>query len=593
MNKLQLTFSLLLIGTSTSLQAIDTIDPVIVTATRTAQSADETLASVTVITREEIEQSQAGSLMELLHGRAASLDFSRNGGPGSNTSLFLRGSESDHVLVLIDGVRAASVTNGAYNWASLNPAQIERIEIVRGPHSTLYGSEAIGGVIQIFTRRGKGLHASLSGGSYGTAGATFGTGGELGEGRYHLNLSHKQSEGFSTTNASSTNYESDDDGYKNSSVGIGYSTPIGNDLEFGINLSHTKGRNDYDDGGYANAYAETQNNTAEMHIDWQTSENWNQRLSVNSSEDLNESHDSWPATITTRRKGINWQHDLETGHNSLLTLGLDAQQDHGKIADSYDEKTTTQAGYLQYQWSGKQLDLLLGARSDQHSEYDQHTTGRLVVGSRLGEGRLYASYATAFKAPTFNELYYPFYGDPTLLPEESVSVEVGYRRGQLRASLFKTEIDNLIQYNTLTWLADNIGQARITGAELEYGLQVSSWRVDSSVTLQKAEDVESGENLLRRAEKKIALTASGPVTAATDMGIEISYTGRREDSFGFPSQRVFLPSFTLLNLTGEYRISPNWRLKGRVENLLNDEYQLAYGYNTPGASAYISLHYTQ
>jgi len=586
----------LMLGTSTAISsaqaATDTstesTSPIIVTATRTAQTADETLASVTVITREDIEASHSNSLMELLQSHTVGLDVSRNGGPGSTTSLYLRGTEADHVLVLIDGVRVGSVTTGSFNWAGISPDQIDRIEIVRGPDSSLYGSEAIGGVVQIFTRKGKGLHASLTGGSYHTGKASIGTGGKIGNSSFHINLDHEQAEGFSTTSPDSSRYEADHDSYRQSSASAGFSLPLGSTSTLGMNLLNSRGRNDYDDSPYPDAYADTANSSGELHLDWQTTGIWSQRFMLNASRDRYESHDSWPADITTRRRGANWQNDIALGDTNLLTLGIDLQRDRGEITGSYDQEITNRASYLQYQWSGERFDLLLGGRSDKHSEYGRHKTGRFTVGSRLGEGRVYASYATAFKAPSFNELYYPFYGNPNLEPEESATTELGYRVGAFQASLYRTRIKNMIQSDPATWTAANIGRALLKGLELEYRHNVGQWQLDSALTLQKTEDEESGDELLRRAEKKLLFTACGPVTANTTFGIEANYTGPRMD-YG----NVELASYTLLNLTGEYRLAKQWMLSARIENLLDEQYQLAYGYNTAGASAYLTMSYKQ
>lgn len=593
MNKPSLIMATFLLSGSTVAHATETTAPIIVTATRTAQTADETLASVTVIDRNQIEASNSSTLMELLQNNSVGLDVSRNGGPGGTTSLFLRGSEGDHVLVLIDGVRVASVTTGTFNWNALVPSQIERIEIVRGPNSTLYGSDAIGGVIQIFTRKAGGPYASLTGGSYHTGKASIGTGGRLGQGRFHINLGHEQSEGFSATAPESSHYEADHDGFRNSSATAGFSTPLGNTAELAFDLQHSVGRSEYDDSAYADAYAYSINSSGGVKTDWQTSDSWNQHFALNASQDRYESHDSWPADITTRRTGASWQNDLQLDEASLLTLGIDLQQDSGEINGSYDKHTSNRAGYLQYQWNGERYDLLLGARSDTHSEYKRHNTGRLTVGSRLGGGRLYAGYATAFKAPTFNELYYPFFGDPDIEPEESATLELGYRLGGFQASLYQTQVENLIQSDPLTWQAVNIGKARLKGMELEYTHRIGLWQLHGGLTLQSTKDEESGEQLLRRAEKKLLVTARGPIGERTRLGIEASYTGPREDVYGFPSQRVELASYTLLNLTGEYRLGKRWSLSGRVENLLDEDYTLAYGYNTPGASAYLTLSYQQ
>ncbi|MCW9028196.1 MAG: TonB-dependent receptor [Kangiella sp.] len=586
MNQLQLSITALLLGSSTLIQAADeAISPLIVTATRTAQSADETLASVTVITREEIETSQANSLMELIQGRTVGLDISRNGGPGSNTSVYLRGSESDHVLVLIDGVRVASVTTGSFNWASIPAAQIERIEIVRGPNSTLYGSDAIGGVIQIFTRKAQGTQLSVGGGSYNTKKATVGNGGSLGNGNYHITLDHQQSDGFSTKIPTASNYEADNDAYKKDSVTAGLSLPLGTTTNLALNLFHSSARNEYD-ASTPDAYAVSRNSSADAALDWQTSEDWAQRFVLSSSEDFSESFDSWPSKITTRRSGLSWQNDISLNETTLLTFGAEAQRDNGENKDNFKEEVNNNALFGQSQWSGEQYDILVGLRSDKHSKYGSHSTGRLTLGSRLGNGRLFASHATAFKAPTFNELYYPFYGDPDTKPEESASSELGYRLGGFQASLFQTKVTNLIQSDPITWLVVNIGKATLEGLELEYNQQVGGWQLNSGLTLQKAEDDATGERLLRRAEKKLFFTANGPVSGHGTIGIEASYTGPRMD-YG----SVELTSYTLLNLTGEYRFSKQWSLSGRIENLLDEDYMLANGYNTPGASAYANINF--
>ncbi len=586
MNKLQFSIAALLTGSSTIIQAADgALSPVIVTATRTAQSVDDTLAAVTVITRDEIETSQASSVMELIQGRTVGLDISRNGGPGSTTSVFLRGSESDHTLVLIDGVRVASVTTGSFNWASIPAAQIERIEIVRGPNSTLYGSDAIGGVIQIFTRKGQDTHLSVGGGSYNTKKATVGNGGSLGSGSYSITLNHQQSGGFSSKNPDASSYEADADGYRNDSISAGLSLPLGTTTTASLNLFHARTRNEYDNSA-PDAYADSRNSSANAALDWQTSDSWSQRFVVNASEDFSESFDSWPSQITTRRSGVSWQNDISPSDASLLTLGAELQRDKGENQDNFKEEIDNHALFAQYQWNGEQFDALIGLRSDEHSSYGSHSTGRLTLGSRIGSGRLFASHATAFKAPTFNELYYPFYGDPEIKPEESSSSELGYRLGGFQASVFRTRITNLIQSDPITWLVVNVGKAKLEGAELEYSLPLGSWQLNSGVTLQKAEDEATGDKLLRRAEKKLFFTANGPVSANGNIGIEASYTGPRMDRGDME-----LLSYTLLNLTGEYRFTKEWSLSGRIENLLDEEYMLANGYNTPGASAYANLNF--
>jgi vitamin B12 transporter len=565
-------------GAATTLHAAENAAPIIVTATRTAQTADETLASVTVIEREEIAQSQANSVVELIQSRSVGVELTRNGGLGTNTSLLLRGSNANHVLVLIDGVRVNSAIDGGFKWANLPLGQIERIEIVRGPRSTLYGSDAIGGVVQIFTRKESGLYASLGGGSYDTWRTELGGGGAIGAGRFHLNAGYLDSGGFSAARPGTFGFEPDDDGYTNANLGAGISYPLGGSANLALNLLHSDGEVESDAG------ASTQrNDSGNLALDWATGARWQQTLNLGHAADHFETRDGY--RVHSLRDTIGWQHDLQPGDSDLLTLGAEYTAENGESEGSYDENSYTGALFAQYQWSGERLDLLLGARGDDHSGFGRHDTGNITLGGRLGGGRLYASYGTAFKAPTFLQRYYPGYGDPTLQPEESVTAELGYRLGGLQASLFDTRVDNLIEF-TFPAGYSNVSRARIRGAELEYGQAVGSWRLNGGLTLQKAEDEQSGDPLLRRAEKKLFFTANGPLTERSELGIEVSYTGPRSDR-----STTELNAFTLLNLTGQYRLAREWSLRGRIENLLDEEYELAGGYNTPGASAYLTLSY--
>ncbi len=580
MNKIHLSISALLLSSATLLQAADeAISPIIVTATRTAQSADETLASVTVITRDEIQQSQSNSVMELLQSRSVGIDLTRNGGLGTTTSLRLRGTNSNHVLVLIDGLRVNSTIDGDFKWANLPLAQIERIEIVRGPRSTLYGSDAIGGVVQIFTRKGDRLHATLGGGSYNTLRSELGTAGSLGKGRFHINAGYLESGGFSTKQPGSYGYEPDDDGYQNSNLGAGISYPLGESAEMKLNLLHSNGDVEYDTGS-----SSQRNDSASLGIDWTGSENWQQNLNIGHAADHYETNTGY--SVHSLRDTVGWQHDLQLGETSLLTAGIEYTSENGESegTSGYDESTSNSALFAQYQWDGETLDLLLGGRTDEHSGFDRHNTGSITLGGKLGGGRLYVSYGSAFKAPTFLQRYYPVTGNPDLEPEKSTSGELGYRLGALQASIYDTRVENLIEWDPAGY--QNVSRARIQGLELEYALLVNSWQLNSGLTLQKAEDEDSGTQLLRRAEKKLFFTANGPINAKTNIGIEASYTGPRMDR-----SNVELLSYTLLNLTGEYRLTKQWSLSGRIENLLDEEYMLANGYNTPELSAYANINF--
>jgi len=579
-SRLSLAAALLACGATAAIQAAEIIEPIIITATRTAQTVDETLASVTVIGREDIEQSQAVSVVELIQSRSVGVDLTRNGGLGTNTSLLLRGSNSNHLLVLIDGVRVNSAIDGGFKWANLPLEQIERIEIVRGPRSTLYGSDAIGGVVQIFTRKDTGFHATLGGGSYNTLRTEVGSGGALGAGRYHINAGYLESGGFSAAKPGTYGYEPDDDGYVNTNLGAGFSHPLGDGGTLTLNLLHSDGEVETDAGS-----SSQRNDSGSVTLDWAGSEHWQQTLTLGHAADRYETNDGYE--VRSLRHSASWQHDVQISDRGLLSAGIDYVTEDGESKGSYDEDIHTGALFAQLQWSGERLDLLLGARADDHSGFGRQDTGSVTLGGKLGGGRLYASYGSAFKAPTFLQRYYPTYGNPDLEPEESVTAELGYRLDALQVSLFDTRVDNLIEF-TFPAGYSNVSRARLKGAELEYGHAVGAWQLHGGLTLQQAEDTDSGEPLLRRAEKKLIFTARGPLTTRADLGIEVSYTGSRPDR-----NDVELASYTLLNLTGTYRLGEKWSLNGRIENLLDEDYELADGYNTPGTSAYLTLSYRE
>jgi len=347
----------------------------------------------------------------------------------------------------------------------------------------------------------------------------------------------------------------------------------------------------YDDGSVA-PYAENINHTADIRLNWNTTDRWQQTFSLDSALDDSESHDAWPAEITTRTQAFTWQNDVQIGDEGILTLGAEELEVKAEIKGSYDEETKNSAIFAQYQLSVAGIDLNLGLRSDDNSRYGTQTTEHLSIGKVVGNGRVFASYGTAFKAPSFNQLFYPGYGDPNLKPEESSSIELGYRQGGLQLSLFDTRIEQLIVSNpTPPWLATNIEEARIQGMEMGYTLNFGEWHLNTGLTLQDPQNETNNEQLLRRAKEKLFINLSGTVGQKSRIGVELSHTGTREDVVGWPPARIELDAYTLLNLTGSLQLSEECNLNARIENLLDEEYELVSGYGTAGRSAYISLQY--
>ncbi|MBI3575402.1 MAG: TonB-dependent receptor plug domain-containing protein, partial [Gammaproteobacteria bacterium] len=307
--------------------AATTEEAVIVTATRTARTADETLASVSVITRADIERTQAKSVAELLAGEAG-IDTTISGGYGKSTSVFLRGTNSDHTLVLVDGIKVGSATLGTAPWQYLPLDQIERIEIVRGPRSSLYGSEAIGGVIQIFTRQPTEKfqsQAEVGYGTYGTSKLSAGVSGADGNTRYNLTASHFNTDGIDAKTSSAGN-EGDRDGYRNESYNARLTHRLTGGAEIELHTLHAQGHTEFDGNPNQTAFLQ---DVVGARLNFAPTNNWNVKLQAGTSRDYTDSFKNglFSSTFNTLRHVASWQNDVVLGKDQLLTLGADYQDD--------------------------------------------------------------------------------------------------------------------------------------------------------------------------------------------------------------------------------------------------------------------------
>lgn len=585
--------------------AQETIEPVVVTATRTAQTADETLASVTVITRDQIEQRQPRDITDLLRSEAG-ISISRNGGYGQQTNLYIRGTESRHVLVLIDGIRASSATTGEFSWQNINPAQIERIEIVRGPRASLYGSDAIGGVIQIFTRHSD-SYARVAVGSYDTNEASFGLGG--GENwRYHLGGGVMNSEGFPTQVGTSENH-----GYDNVHASFTLEGPLRENLDLAVKLSNSQGRTEHDIYTGDNDYA---SRVASMSLQHKTTV-WSQSLTVGHALDEYTTHSpTYPATISTKRDSASWQHDINYALG-LTSLGIDYWRDHAEKDDSglIDASIDNTGLFIEHQWTGESNDLQLGMRKDRHDRYGEHSTWNAAWGLRTSDTtRLFVSYGTAFKAPTVNGLFWPYMsddyfgltfitqGNPDLEAEESDTLEVGLRHSagpvELGINVYHTLTRNMIDWATTqtgpteyTTTPVNLNEASIYGMELTSTWQIDdAWQVGGALTLLDARNEETGKQLDRRPKKQLVLHSEYHAGNHKLRG-ELHNIGERLDNDG----NTELSGYSLLNVSYIYRMSRDMSMDLRLENIADHDYILAQGYagpyTAPGRSAYLGFTY--
>jgi len=592
---------------------------VIVTATRTAQTADEVLSSVTVISREDIERRQARSVEDLLRGTQG-ISITNNGGPGKNTSVFMRGTESDHILVLIDGVRAGSATSGGAAYGNIPIEQIERIEIVRGPRSSLYGSEAIGGVIQIFTRKGgkEGFTPSFSigGGSYGTFNGSAGLSGRSKRGWFNMNISGKNTNGFNSCSgkpypkgAGCFTNEPDRDGYQNvaGSFRAGYLFKNGLDIE--TNFMRSSGKVNYD-GTYSNK-SELVQQVFGGKARYSPFEFWKVTLaggrSRENSRDFLGQEKNFISRFDSRRDTITLQNDFTLNKSHLLTVGADYKND--TVSSSADFEVTSRnnlGAFAQHQATVFKQDLELSIRYDENEQFGGNVTGGAGWGYTVTEWlRFTANVGTAFKAPTFNELYYPGgYSNANLRPEESVSYELG-TSGKIKQTnwafnIYETQIHDLIA-NDASWVPQNINKVRIRGFEGMISTQIKKWQINTNLTLLDTQNKSSGINrgniLPRRAKESFRFDVNrkfdkfklfGLSFNKYTIGTQLLVVGQRYDDLANTRK---LDSYVKLDIRGEYTLNQNWRLQGRIENISNERYETASFYNQPGRNFFITLRY--
>ena len=590
---------------SAQAQSSDTseLDGIVVTATRTAITADAALAPVEVIDSDAIARSQAGSLAELLRGRAG-INLSNQGGAGKLSTLFVRGAESDHVLVLVDGVRIGSATSGLASFQDLPVALIDRIEIVRGPRSSLYGSDAIGGVIQIFTRRDRGdasFRFQVGAGSHGRREGSLGVGGSTARGWFGIDTAFQTTDGIDACRGAGfpvfagcfVDGQTDRDGYDNHSFSARGGMDIGASVTLEANALHVSGHNDYDGGFVDNSDIQQQALGAQLR--WKASDRVDLRFNIGSNKDAS---DNFLGTVAngdfaSRRDSTSAQADIALAEAQLLTLGVDWLRDRVDSDTDYDDtRRGNRAAFAQYQGKIGANDLQLALRRDDNDQFGGETTGTAAWGLNFADAwRITASYGTAFKAPTFNELYFPFFSNPALRPEASKTVELGLAwRGEttrLRLDAFSTGVKDLIAFNFATSRPDNLQEARLRGAELRVDRRWSGWDLGASASWLDPQDRTTGRDLPRRARETARLELDRGI-GKFRLGITGVAEGDRYDDLANTRR---LNGFATLDIRGEYAFHADWTLQGRVANVFDANYETAAFYNQPGREFFLTLRF--
>jgi len=575
------------------------VEEVVVTATRTPVPVDDVLAPVTVITRDELAKNLSADVAELLRFHAG-IELGRNGGMGQPASIFIRGANSSHTLVLLDGVRINPGTFGTASLQNIPPDTIERVEIVKGPRSTLYGTDAIGGVINIITRRqvtpGLDADATAGYGSFDTRqlSGSIGATGDLGN--IGADASKIKSDGFPTRRASSI-----DSPFDNLAISAHASTEVGG-VKFGARFYQTEGTSDYLNSPTVPVNQDFLDRVIRADVSTKIGASWETRVIASRFD--NSIEQNQPLTfipgeidyLKTRRNTLDWQNDISLFANNQLTAGAMYAKENARslsFGSFFVRDTTITNAYAQDRWNTDAQSVLLALGYTDYSTFGSHVTWNAEYGYKVSDNvRAVASAGTAFRAPNATDLY-GFGGNPNLQPEQSRNYELSLRyhleRHAFALSAFQNDVDDLVAFDNAAFIVKNIAKARIRGYEASYLYSGEGWRAHVEAIYQNPRDQVTQRLLLRRAQRSV--TAGYEQTfGRLEVGLDALYSGPRAD-FGFPSN-VELGSYVLANLHARVNIIDHLSLIVQIDNLTNTQYVLASGYNTADRGGSIALRYS-
>ncbi|WLH73202.1 TonB-dependent receptor [Pseudomonas fluorescens] len=575
---------------------------VVISANRQVQARNDSSAANTVFTRDDIDRLQPTSVTDLL-SRVPGVQVARTGGRGSLPGIYIRGTKSAQSLVLVDGQRIANTTSGDSGLQYLNVDQIERVEVLRGSRSVIYGSDAIGGVIQIFTRRNaeQGLQPrlKLGFGSHQTWERSLGLSGGDEHTRFNLGASLDETAGINASHASFAS-DGDRDAYRNQSISLNLSHAINDALEVGFNLLDNRGKSEYDNsfGRYDAAsgqsvgqkpYTDYTVSSASGYVDAKLNERWQSRLELGHSENRDTKRDKLSADFSvfnTYRDSLNWQNDLTLDDQNSLILGGDWYEDRFNGSTAFTENSRwNRAAFVQHRFHSERFSTELGLRRDQNQQFGSQNSwsGTLTVPINPDNDVL-LSYSEGFRAPTFNDLYYPDtqYSNPNLQPETSKSYELQWRSQlsdstRVEASLYRTDLSNAIILDS-TSKPQNVASARINGVEAALKQELFGWQGNLGVSIIDPRDRDTGHTLARRARRTLNVDLDRQFdqlsVGASWQAISSSYDD--EDN------RNRLGGYALLGLRSSWALSREVLLSIKVDNVLDKTYARAmYSYQDP------------
>ena len=591
------------------------LSPVVVIGSREPLPLNRLVGDITVIDEKRIRESSADSLESLL-SREGGIQLSRTGGPGQSAGVQLRGTSSSSVVVLIDGVRIGSATLGQADLSALSLAAIERIEILRGPGSSLYGSDAIGGVVQIITRRGEGapnVAAYLALGSLKSSEADFSVTGTGGGWDYAAGLGREASEGVSALRPGDAfgNYNPDRDGFTRTQASLRGGLTVAPGHRVGVSLLQSRLRSQYDGSEFLaptfaqNAAPDFRNrfNVRVASLDYrgEFSPLWASTVQLSNQVDDLVAGATEPDSFKTKRNQLSWQNAFTLSPGQQLVGALERLNEAAESSSfaSAAERTNT-ALVLGYTGAFGLHKLQADVRHDRNSVYGSVNTGKLGWAMDVLPGlTLRAVGGTAFRGASFNDLVYPGYGVLTVRPEHSRSVELGvqWREGTQAASatLYRNRVRDLIGYQPDRSFcppgsaynfgcAGNVSRAVLKGATLTAAQRLGDFGLRGTLDFLDATDSDTGKRLTRRAAHQQSIVAdwtTGP------WGVDATYTGVGAR----PEGSATLDAYQTLDLQLRYRFTPRWQVEGKLLNVFDSQYQPARDYQSLGRQVWVGVRF--
>lgn len=570
----------------------------VITANRTAEDRKDSTAAVTVFTRADIDRLQPTNVADLVN-RVPGVQIQQSGGRGSTTGVFVRGTKTAQTLVLVDGVRVGSASAGGASLQHLNIEQVERVEVLRGARSAVYGSDAIGGVIQIFTRRsaGEGLQARVrvAAGNKGVWERSAGIAGGNQDTRFNLSASLDEMTGFDRTNKSYSS-DADHDAYRNKAISFSLSHAFNEQLSAGINVLDQRGKTEYDNpfgrsqwplpvpNLPTEPYDKYAVSSTSIFAELQASERWTSRLELGHSEDKASSYDKLFAgrdDFDTYRDSVAWLNTFALNTQHTVLAGVDYTKDKLHSTEDYEKDSRwNQAVFIQHSYKGEVFGTQLGLRHDKNQQFGSENTWNAALSLPVGQSNEFVlSYAEGFRAPTFNDLYYPMYGNPNLKAEKSKSYELQLRSQladtmRLETSIYQTKIRDQIQYQANNDLR-NV-EARINGFEASLQHEVFAAQGALNLSLLDARDRKTGHQLPRVAKRTLSYDLDKQLGA-----FGVGGTWRvASKSFNDAKNNQKIAGFGTIDLRGSWQATQDLGLDLRLANIFDKAYTRAmYNYD--------------